>query len=75
MSKFIEVTIRERQDGTPGFMKEREFKVKINPDEITLFNKGDSDPNVTFVRLACGITVCVIMAEDKFSKLMDKIKT
>ena len=72
MSKFIEVKIRERVEGTPGFAKPHEFNVRINTDQITLFNKGEGSNDITFVRLSCGITVCVCMSEPKFAKLLEK---
>jgi hypothetical protein len=71
VNKFISVKIRERVEGTPGFIEAREFDVTINPDNITLFNSGE-DPSVTFVRLACGGTLCVCMPVKEFKKLLEK---
>lgn len=69
MSKFIDLTIRERVEGAPGFMQSQEFSVTVNADQITLFNKGE-DPGVTFVRLSCGATLCVVMPLNKFMNKM-----
>ena len=74
MNKFIKVKIREKVEGQPGFAKPNEFEVRINPGQITLFNKGEDNGDITFVRLSCGITLCVMMKEEKFAKLMDSIK-
>lgn len=65
MSNFIELIIRERIEGAPGFVQAQELPVTINADQITLFNKGE-DPTVTFVRLSCGATLCVVMPFNKF---------
>lgn len=70
MGNFISIKIRERQDGVPGFVKAREFPVTINTDQVTLYNKGDEDPTITFVRLSCGVTLCVCLSEPKFTKLL-----
>jgi hypothetical protein len=69
MSKFIDVKVRERNDGEPGFMEQQEFVVTINKEQITLFNAGE-DPTVTFVRLSCGATLCVVSPREKFVKLL-----
>ncbi|MFA5023353.1 MAG: hypothetical protein WC523_00150 [Patescibacteria group bacterium] len=71
MSRFIQVTIRERIEGTPGFVEPKEFDITINTDQITLFNAGE-DGDVTFVRLSCGMTICVAMKEHKFAQLVRK---
>lgn len=65
MSKFIDVLIRERVEGTPGFVEALDLPVTINTDQITLFNIGE-DPEITFVRLTCGATLCVVMPFEKF---------
>lgn len=65
MSKFINVVVRERMEGTPGFVEEQEFDIYINPDNITLFNQGE-DPDVVFVRMVCGATLCVVMTQKEF---------
>lgn len=70
MSKFIEVFIREHVEGTPGFMDKRDFLVNINVDHVTLFNKGE-DSEVTFVRLACGATICVVASPEEFAQLIE----
>ena len=72
MSNFIKVTIRERVEGNPGFFEAQEFEVNINPDNITLFNSGEN-PEVTFVRLACGGTLCVTMPVKEFEKLLQEL--
>lgn len=63
---FLKVSIRQQSDGTPGFIKEDDFEVQISADKITLFNKSEDDPDVVFVRLTCGATLCVVEAYNKF---------
>lgn len=69
MSKFIDLTIRERIEGAPGFMQALDLPVTINTEQITLFNKGE-DPELTFVRMSCGATLCVVMP---VHELMEKM--
>lgn len=69
MNNFVNVKIRERLEGAPGFMEFQEIEVTINADKITLFNKGE-DPRITFVRLECGATLCVAMPYKEFTKLI-----
>jgi len=67
MSNFINLVVREKVEGTPGVIDDEEFNIHINANQVTLFNKGE-DPKVTFVRLVCGATLCVLMPHDKFVK-------
>ena len=67
MGKFIPVVVRERVEGAPGIVEEQEFEIVINLEQMTLFNKGE-DPKVTFVRLVCGATLCVLIPYEKFIK-------
>ena len=69
MSKFMPVVVRERVEGAPGVVEEQEFEIYINKDQITLFNVGE-DPKVTFVRLVCGATLCVLIPYNKFTKMI-----
>ena len=71
MGQFIDIAIRERLDGAPGFLEAQEFNVSINKDHITLYNKGEED-GITFVRLTCGATLCVLMPVSKFVQLLNK---
>jgi hypothetical protein len=48
------------------------ISVQINTDHITLFNDGDEGSDVTFVRLACGATLCVDMPYVKFIDVLNK---
>jgi len=72
VNKYVKVRIRERIEGQPGFAKPHEFDVHINPDQVTLLNRGEENNDITFVRLSCGVTLCVIMKEDKLIKLLEK---
>lgn len=73
---FLKVIIKQQGEGKPGFLEEDEFEVQIGADKITLFNKSDEDPNVVFVRLTCGATLCVSMKYDAFvKKLSAALKT
>lgn len=76
MTKFVEVTVRQAAEGQPGFIEDDEFYVKISPEQITLFNSGldNKGEEVTFVRLSCGATLCVVCQYDKFEKLLAKAK-
>ena len=74
MGKFIKVKIREREEGQPGFAKYKEMYININPAYVTLFNKGAENEDITFVRMACGITICVVMSKKKFAQLLEKTK-
>jgi len=67
VSKFIEVIVRERIEGAPGFIEPEEFKININIDQITIFNRG-GEKDSTFVRLSCGAALNVVMSYDKFCK-------
>ena len=69
MGKFIDLVIRERIEGAPGFMQALDLPVTINTEQITLFNKGE-DPELTFVRMACGATLCVVMPVIRFMEKM-----
>lgn len=70
MSRFATIKIRERTEGEPGFIEAHEFEVTINLDQVSLFNVGE-DPKVTFVRLTCGATLCVLMPVKKFQQLIE----
>ena len=72
MGNFINVIVRERVEGAPGLVEEVEFNIHINTDQITLFNKGE-DKEVTFVRLVCGVTLCVLVPYNKFVKKLQDI--
>jgi len=72
VSNFINVVVRERVEGAPGLVEEEEFNIHINTDQITLFNKGE-DKKVTFVRLVCGVTLCVLVPHDKFVKKLQDV--
>ena len=74
MSKFLKLTILERQEGMPGFVEMKQVQVNINPDQVTLYNPGEEKPNLTFVRLSCGITVCANISADKFAELLEGVK-
>lgn len=67
---FMKVMVKQQPDGKPGFMDDEEFEVQIGADKITLFNKSDEDPNIVFVRLACGATLCVSM---KYTTFINKL--
>lgn len=69
MSRFLPVTVRERAEGSSGLVEPEEFNIFINVDEITLFNSGE-DPNVCFVRLTCGATLCVALPFEVFVTTM-----
>ena len=70
MSNFIDVTILERMDGTPGLVAEEEFNIHMNLDNITLYNKSPEMPGVTFVRLTCGASLCVLLEFKEFIKIL-----
>ena len=57
----MKVKIKQQPDGKPGFIGEDDFEVQIGADKITLFNKSEDDPNIVFVRLMCGATLCISM--------------
>ncbi len=65
---FLKVIVKQQSDGKPGFMEDEEFEIQINVEKITLFNKSEDDDDVTFVRLACGATLCVATPYNKFVK-------
>lgn len=69
---FIKVKVKQQVEGKPGFVEEEIIEVQINTENITLFNQGEEDPSVTFVRLTCGATLCVDMKYDKFISLLNK---
>ncbi len=72
MANFINVVVRERVEGAPGIVEEEEFHININTDKISLFNKGENK-KITFVRMACGVTLCVLMSHDKFVKKLQSL--
>lgn len=63
---FLKVSIRQQADGKPGFIEEDDFEVQIAAEKITLFNKSEDDPDIVFVRLTCGATLCVVETYNKF---------
>lgn len=65
---FLKVNVKQQSDGKPGFMEDEEFEIQINVEKITLFNKSEEDDDITFVRLACGATLCVITPYNAFVK-------
>lgn len=74
--QFIKVKVRQASEGQPGFVAGDEFDVKIAPSHVTLFNPGvdASGKNITFVRLSCGATLCVVKPFNEFDKLLSKAK-
>lgn len=71
--KFIKLNIIQHEDGTPGFIEDNMREVHVNANNITLFNKSDSDENITFVRLSCGATLAVFIKHSEFVKALSKI--
>lgn len=65
---FLKVMVKQQSDGTPGFVEDEEFEIQVNIEKITLFNKSEDDDDVTFVRLACGATLCVATPYGAFVK-------
>lgn len=66
---FINVTILERAEGTPGVIKAQAYDIMINTDNIVLFNGGEKETdseNFTFVRIVCGATITVAMSYEDF---------
>ena len=66
---FINVSILERIEGTPGVVEDQQHSIIINTDNIILFNGGKAktkSKNLTFVRITCGTTITVAMPYDKF---------
>lgn len=73
---FMKVTIRQQSEGTPGFVEADDFEIQINAKQITLFNRSEEDDDITFVRLACGATICVVMTYNAFvKKLQSALKS
>jgi hypothetical protein len=72
MSRFIKVIMRDRVEGAPGFVGPQEIEVVINLDQVTLFNSGEEDEDITFVRLSCGATLCIVMPYKDFYKEVRK---
>lgn len=66
--------MRQAVEGNPGFMEEEEFDIQINTDKITLFNKSEEDDSVTFVRLVCGVTLCLVIPYNEFVKKLQDIE-
>jgi hypothetical protein len=71
--KFIKLNILQHEDGTPGFIEDSMREVHVNVDNITLFNKSDSDENIIFVRLSCGGTLAVVAKHSEFVKVLNKV--
>jgi len=69
----MKVNVRQQTEGTPGFVEDEIFEVRINTDLITLFNKSEDNPNITFVRLTCGATLIVDMKPAAFINKLKKI--
>ena len=68
MGNFIDVSIKERVDGAPGVIADEEFDIIMDVDKVTLFNSSNETPNITFVRLVCGATLCVNLSPENFKK-------
>lgn len=68
---FFKVQVKQQADGKPGFMEDEEFDIQINANKITLFNKSEDDPDITFVRLGCGATLCVSTPYADFIKKLN----
>lgn len=69
--KFLKVKVRQREEGTPGFVEAEDLEVTINLDSVTIFNQSLDDKNTTFVRLNCGAMLEVVIPYSKFSKMID----
>jgi hypothetical protein len=65
---FLKLKVRQQADGKPGFIDDDEFEIQVNVEKITLFNKSEDDKDITFVRLACGATLCVAVPYNTFVK-------
>lgn len=73
---FISVVVRQAVDGAPGFIEDDEFEVSVAVDKISLFNQGvdDRGDDVTFVRMICGATLCVVENYRDFAKMIVSAK-
>ena len=69
---FLKVSVKQQNDGQPGFIEEEEFEIQVNTDQITLFNRSDDSKDITFIRLSCGATLCVSMSYPKFVVALQK---
>jgi hypothetical protein len=71
VSNLLPVTVVERAEGSPGIVESDTFDILINLDEVTLVNQGE-DPDVTFLRLTCGASLCAMVPyEDFIDKMLE----